>query len=168
MAFKRKKKTSLADMLSGVKGSKKTKAPSVVAREETPAGVADSFKRDFCNWLETGYRRIFEKRSPGRHASQLWKTCGRRTVLEALCGIENEPEQISAGSFMTQDEGHALHDWWQNEYLAGWGKIKGEWRCARCGKLHGSSKEPIERPERCYNTSVCREQKPRFASRDQG
>tara|TARA_R110000824_G_scaffold144832_5_gene312904 strand:+ start:218 stop:1231 length:1014 start_codon:yes stop_codon:yes gene_type:complete len=147
MKFERKKKTSLADLVIGVE---KEPEPVIAVKEvDDSVGLAKSFKKDFCNWLETGYSRIFETRSPGRHASSLWKTCGRRTVLEALMGFEKVPEQISAGAFMTQDEGHALHHWWQNEYLPGWGKLKGQWICVRCNTMVGSATNLITKPTEC-------------------
>jgi len=156
--FVRKKKTSLADI--ALVGTPKLSATA--AKEESLAGIADGFKRDFCNWLETDYVRNTDYRSPGRHASSLWKTCGRRTILEALLGLERVPEINAAGSFMTTDEGHIHHELWQDSYLPGWGKIKGRWVCSRCDKIYGTAEAPVVRPKACAGpTKLCYE-RPNF------
>jgi hypothetical protein len=154
MGFVRKKKTSLSDIaLAGA-----PKLSSTVKKEESLAGIADGFKRDFCNWLETDYVRNTDYRSPGRHASSLWKTCGRRTILEALLGLERLPEVNAAGSFMTTDEGHIHHELWQDSYLAGWGKLRGRWVCSRCEKIYGTDDAPVVRPKGCSGpTKLCAE-----------
>lgn len=155
MKFDRKKKTSLASIAP-------PKPPDLIAKEESLAGIADSFRRDFCDWMETEYTRSSDHRSPGLHASQLWKLCGRRTILESLMGVDRVEEQESAGGFQTQDEGTALHEWWQNVYLPGWGKLYGRWKCLRCDKVYGTNDTPILRPDECFGSKTCVKKPSRF------
>lgn len=116
-----------------------------------PAGDNESLARDFLDSL-FGYMESddYEKirnggRRPGLHASSIYKTCARQQALIDALGVKPVTAPRRAGNALTQDAGHAMHEWWQNEYLAGSGLLVGEWVCA-CGKEFGSS---VPRPSCC-------------------
>ena len=73
-------------------------------------------------------------RAPGLHASSLWKTCPRQLLLEQIHAEFITKEKLRAGSHMTFDTGHQLHDLMQNGYLGPAGLIWGDWKCLSCQK----------------------------------
>lgn len=85
---------------------------------------------DLVGWLEHG--KTEPPRAPGLHCSSLWKTCARKILLETKYADEIKQEVIKAGSRMTFDMGHALHDMMQNNYLGAFKRIWGDWKCLRC------------------------------------
>lgn len=95
--------------------------------------LAAEFSAQFERWLLTTYPAYQRERAPGLHASSLWKTCARRRVLEHIHNVP--PEVNAAGNWLTYDVGHALHYWWQNNYLGPMGILIGNWRCLACNAV---------------------------------
>jgi hypothetical protein len=95
--------------------------------------VSTGFISKLGQWLDESYGALQKERAPGLHASSLWKTCARRVVLEAA--LKPTPELTRAGNFLTYDVGHALHHWWQNNYLGPMGVLIGNWRCLACNDI---------------------------------
>lgn len=85
---------------------------------------------DLIEWLERD--KTEKARAPGLHCSSLWKTCARTPLLMAMFGDLIEEEKLKAGSHMTFDMGHALHDMIQNHYLGPFGRLWGNWKCLNC------------------------------------
>lgn len=77
-------------------------------------------------------------RVPGLHASSLHSTCARREIIIEIAMTVSKKKMViqeecqKAGSTFTQDLGHALHDWWQNNYLGEAGLLYGPWKCSGC------------------------------------
>ena len=103
-------------------------------KKKPKSKLGSEFLKDVFSWLEENHPNIDKYREPGLHASSLWKTCGRREVLIAKEGVKQRSAKRKAGSFMTTDEGHILHDLWQDTYLSGWGGLKGHWYCRACDR----------------------------------
>lgn len=74
-------------------------------------------------------------RAPGRHASSLWKTCARRRVLDAVWKNNYAAEERKAAGVLTTGLGHAIHHWFQNEWMGPAGVLWGDWECRRCGEV---------------------------------
>jgi rubrerythrin len=113
----------------------KQKDTRLVTESENPAR---DLVKDLIYWLEND--KTEPERKPGLHCSSLWKTCARRRILEAIHAGSLEKEQLTAGQRMTFDEGHALHDLIQNNYLGQWGRLWGDWICLSCSP--GKDGEP--------------------------
>ena len=95
-----------------------------------------NFLSGLYGWMEEDYHEKFEAREPGLHASSLWKVCGRKEILAHKAGVAPDPQGPQlAGNFMTQDEGHALHQLWQDDYLGRYGVLIGQWLCKSCGNV---------------------------------
>lgn len=69
-------------------------------------------------------------REPGWHPSQFAGMCCRQYVLEKLIGSKVEPHDDK--TLRIFDLGTAIHELYQNVYLAKMGILWGRWRCIRC------------------------------------
>ena len=149
MAFEPNKKTSLVDLLGHGESKKKPVTPKKTIRSKTPLKdvLGDEFLAVLYDWMASGHPDIVKTRTGGLHASSLWQTCGRREILCANNTIESVPREFTAGGLQTTDEGHVLHQLWQDNYLANWGRLKGHWSCVAC--KHKMTAEIIERPTSC-------------------
>jgi len=94
------------------------------------ANPARDFIDDLVYWLENV--KTEPPRAPGLHCSSLWKTCARKELLKTQYADYVKAEVIKAGSRMTFDMGHALHDMIQNIYLGPAGRLWGDWKCVNC------------------------------------
>lgn len=84
-------------------------------------------------FLRKGYEQ--DARSPGFHASQLYKLCPRELALMALAeqsGAKMTAVPIGVGLQWRFDVGHALHQWIQDRYLGPMRMLEGIWRCQAC------------------------------------
>lgn len=123
------------------------RAPEASASEAAPALPPDQeFLADLIYWLENV--KTEPPRAPGLHASSLWKTCARVPLLQKMFADELEVERITAGSRMTFDVGHALHDLIQTDYCGPWGRLWGSWKCIRCQDVTHEGTMPAACP-RC-------------------
>ena len=116
--------------------------------ETKPAESMDPAKDlvdDLVDWLENG--KTEPPRAPGLHCSSLWKTCARIPLLSEVYSDLIIEEQLKAGSRMTFDMGHALHDMIQNVYLGPFGRLWGEWKCLNCQKVIHKGTMPKSCPE---------------------
>jgi hypothetical protein len=112
-----------------------------------PVDLADRFLQHITQWLNEDYSKLQHEREPGLHASSLWKTCGRQVVLMAACGVQSAEEKLGAGNYLTFDVGHALHHWWQNNYLGPMGVIFGDWYCSKCSEVTVTGLQPKTCPK---------------------
>lgn len=94
---------------------------------------AQDFIDDLVYWLENKRKDL--PRSPGLHCSSLWQVCPRVPLLTAQHKTAIVKEPLKAGSIMTFDEGHAIHDIVQNLYLGPSGRLLGDWKCIPCNKI---------------------------------
>jgi len=71
------------------------------------------------------------------HASQLYNLCPREEALTDFFLEKGKKfkESLPASLRLTFDTGHALHDWFRNEYLREIGGLEGIWKCSLCGNL---------------------------------
>lgn len=104
-----------------------------VVRAAESAFPANDLINDLIHWLEN--EKTEPPRAPGLHCSSLWKTCARWRLLEKIYEDKIVPEKLTAGSRMTFDEGHALHDLIQNVYLGPFGRLYGDWNCLNCQEI---------------------------------
>ena len=165
MVFEPDKKTSLLDLLGRsvpkrkTVTSKKSEVPKKPNRSKAlpKDSLGDEFLADLYEWMASGHPDIVKTRKPGLHASSLWQTCGRREIICADSNIEPVPRKFTAGHLQTTDEGHVLHQLWQDNYLANWGRLKGHWSCVAC--KYEMTDEIVSRPEHC---SSCGEEEFRY------
>lgn len=116
------------------------------AADYLPNSPADDMLADLYAWLEGDYEElVFDPRTPGLHASSLWKTCARREVISVLFNDYNKPYPQTAGNKFTQDLGHSLHQWWQERYLGPHGILLGRWHCVGCDTVT-EGKMPLNCP----------------------
>lgn len=108
------------------------------------ANPAQDLVDDLIFWLENVKTEL--PRKPGLHASSLWKTCARKVLLEQIHADHLVIEEIKAGSRMTFDMGHALHDLIQNVYLGPFGRLFGNWKCLNCQKIVANGTMPKDCP----------------------
>lgn len=127
---------------------KVAEAKTVVSRQKAEGVVLpllDAFLLSLNN--------VYDGREPGFHCSQMWKCCPRMLVLAKLrpkpesrfvlyVPEESEREdfvqakpKIEAKSRRVFDLGTAIHDLFQNKYLAPAGLLWGRWTCSRCEVL---------------------------------
>lgn len=106
------------------------------------------FLEHLTTWLSDDYPKLQKERSPGLHASSLWKTCARQRVLIEVHKDQIVEERLTPGSFLTFDIGHAMHHWWQNNYLGPMQILHGNWFCKRCDKVTHTGFQP-------KNCTVC-------------
>ncbi len=116
---------SLFDIFDGA--SEAEEIATVLAESANPA---NDLVEDLCHWLEHG--KTEPARAPGLHCSSLWKTCARRPPLEHMYANYLTTEVIKAGSRMTFDMGHSIHNLIQNGYLGPFKRLYGEWKCLVC------------------------------------
>jgi len=114
-----------------------------------PVDLATMFTTEVVTWLNETYPSLQKERSPGLHASSLWKTCARQHTLLGMHKGKTTKEVLGAGNFLTFDVGHALHHWWQNNYLGPMGLIIGDWYCSRCNKNVHNGTQPKVCPK-CF------------------
>lgn len=84
-------------------------------------------------YLKDGY--VQEERSPGFHASALYRLCPRELALTALAAETDDAVDervIGVGLQWRFDVGHALHQWIQDRYFGPMGMLEGIWRCSSC------------------------------------
>ena len=103
--------------------------------------LAARFFEHLTTWLVDDYPKLQKEREAGLHASSLWKTCARQHILVAAHKI-NTKEKFEAGSYLTFDIGHAMHHWWQNNYLGPMQVLHGNWHCKRCDKITFTGLQP--------------------------
>jgi len=93
--------------------------------------TAEVWFNDFTSWLEGDYITKHQRvRTPGLHASELFRVCPRAIWLDHV--FKPPKEVIKAGQQATFDVGHALHWWWQHRYLGPKGELYGDWTCSSC------------------------------------
>lgn len=71
-------------------------------------------------------------RSDGFHASALKYMCARQEVFQRIMP-RPKIARFDPHSLIIFGIGHAVHSWWQNNYLGPMGILRGEWVCTRCG-----------------------------------
>lgn len=120
--------TDLADLFPG--------------KPEQPVDLAAQFTEHLTSWLTEDYAKLQKVREPGLHASSLWKTCARQVMLLEAFKQHLKSEVMQAGNFLTFDVGHALHHWWQNNYLGPMQVLYGDWYCKRCDKVVHTGLQP--------------------------
>lgn len=116
---------------------------------KAPVDLADRFLSHISTWLTETYPSFQSDREPGLHASSLWKTCARQRVLVAALQLGDDAlkEKLAAGNYLTFDVGHALHHWWQNNYLGPMGVLIGDWFCSKCTEVTASGPQPTSCPK---------------------
>jgi len=76
--------------------------------------------------------------------------CGRRRQIanalgEAALGKEPAPAKRAA-TVAKWNIGTALHELYQNNYLAASGLLVGQWKCQDCNQTYGDTQKPVPRP----------------------
>jgi len=122
-----------------------TKADEIATRIAESLNPAKDLVDDLVYWLEND--KTEPPRAPGLHCSSLWKTCARTPLLESMHAASIQIRELKAGSRMTFDMGHALHNLIQNIYLGPFGRLYGEWKCLRCQKIVHKGTMPEHCPE---------------------
>lgn len=137
----RKRRVSFSDIADAWTGD----APQYDGNQDP----AEQMLQDLYSWIE---RPGVEEernahRAPGLHASSLHRVCARREILAQDFKLVVERQPMTVGNFLTVDVGHALHQWWQDEYLGPSGLAFGNWRCKRCHHLH----KDTTCPKKCFH-----------------
>ena len=123
-------KVDFSSLANAMSSTPKQSEPVIT---EQPVDPAADFLGELYTWLEEDYEElVHDERSPGLHASSLYKLCARREILAALLNMKPVKELQLAGNKFTQDMGHALHQWWQERYLGPKQVLEGNWYCAGC------------------------------------
>jgi hypothetical protein len=72
-------------------------------------------------------------RAKGLHPSEVAGVCPRKVVLARVLPEEHVPQwDIDANLQRIFNDGHALHEWYQERYLGPAGVLWGRWVCSRC------------------------------------
>jgi len=69
------------------------------------------------------------------HVSHLYYMCPRQEVLKRIIPAALLKEDLDVKMKAKFDIGHALHAWYQNEYMGPMGTLYGSWACIRCGDV---------------------------------
>jgi hypothetical protein len=123
--------------------------------ERDKLSIAESFRQDLLAFLQTKCDEEHEEKSAAGEpdclrASGLYKVCGRREAILQLYPEQRIYEKFKVGHRLTFDVGHAVHAWWQNEYLGPMGSLWGEWFCNHCFAVRHRGFMPKRCPECDY------------------